>query len=231
MADEGLSCNQGQYHVVFSSPYYTFYSYPKELDYNYHKPNWIRFDSFMREDDDDLNIDGKFKYNKGKLIYFSLGTLASCKFDLMKKFVNYFSKIPHRFIISKGPLGNHYDLPDNCWGDNLVAQTKVLPIVDLAIIHGGNNSLCETFYFGKPMIVMPIFEDQIDNAQRVYEMGFGLKLNPFDCTEEELYNSIEKLLNNNVLKEKMRKIAERSKTQAKSNRMCELIEKIALQKS
>ena len=227
MGAEGLAKNQANYDIVFPSPFYTFYSYPKELDYNYYKPNWIRFDSFMREEESDFNINGKFKNNNGKLIYFSLGTLGSCKVDLMKKFVTYFSEIRHRFIISKGPLGNNYDLPENCWGENMVCQTSVLPLVDLAIIHGGNNSLCETFYFGKPMIVMPIFGDQIDNAQRVHELGFGIRLNPFHCTKEQLNDSIEKLFNDVFLNEKLNKIAERSQIQAKSNRMCELIQQIA----
>ena len=81
--------------------------------------------------------------------------------------MNYLSDSPHRFIISKGTLGDEYVLPDNCLGDNYVPQTAVLKIVDLAIIHGGNNSLCETFNFGKPMIVMPLFGDHHDNAQKV----------------------------------------------------------------
>ena len=110
----------------------------------------------------------------------------------------------------------------------MVPQTRVLPMVDLAIIHGGNNSLCETFYFGKPMIVIPLFGDQYDNAQRVQEKGFGIRMNPFTCTKEELENAIETLLNDHELNEKLKKIAERSKNNAKSNnQLCELIELVA----
>ena len=65
------------------------------------------------------------------------------------------------------------------------------------------------------MIILPLFADQFDNAQRVQEKGFGIRLNPFDCTEEELLNSIEKLLNDNELKKKLRQAVERIEREEK----------------
>ena len=106
------------------------------------------------------------------------------------RLIGFLSLSSHRFIVSKGSFGDEYELPDNFWGENFVLQTAVLKIADLAIIHGGNNSLCETFYYGKPMIVMPLSADQYDNAQRVHEKGFEIRMNPFTCTKEQLLDAI-----------------------------------------
>jgi UDP:flavonoid glycosyltransferase YjiC (YdhE family) len=57
------------------------------------------------------------------------------------------------------------------WGAKSVPQTKVILLVDLVITHGGYNTITESFYFGKRVLVLPLFEDQWDNGQRIYETG------------------------------------------------------------
>ena len=108
----------------------------------------------------------------------------------------------------------------------MVPQTKVLPKVDLVITHGGNNTVTETFYFGKPIIVMPLFVDQFDNAQRVHDKGFGIRMNPHQCTREELNNSINKLVYDDDLNLKLKKISERIQAEVKLGKVGELIEKL-----
>ena len=227
---EGLPDNtRGDTSMAYLSPYLNTYSYPLELDYTDLRPNppkFVRLDTFMIKSNEEFQIPEKLKNLPGKLIFFSMGSLSSVNVDLMKRLINYLADSPHRFIVSKGMLGDEYDLPLNCWGDNFVPQTVVLQIVDFAIIHGGNNSLCEAFYYGKPVIVMPVSADQPDNAQRVHEKGFGIRIDPFKCTKEELLEAIEKIANDNELHEKIKLIAERSQRESKSNKIVELIEEV-----
>ena len=185
---EGLSVNPNEFQWSYHSPHLNVYAYPLELDYTDlrpNPPNWVRINTIMIKPKEEFVVPEKLKNLPGKLIYFSLGSNSFMNNDLMKKLINYMSFSPHRFIVSKGKLGDEYDLPDNCWGENFVPQTAVLKIVDLAIIHGGNNSVCETFFYGKPMIVMPLQGDQLDNAQRVQEKGFGIRLDPHSCTKQQ----------------------------------------------
>ena len=144
----------------------------------------------------------------------------------MKRLVDILSKSKHRFIVSKGLLHSQYSLSDNMWGEKSVPQIQVLPLVELVITHGGNNTITETFYFGKPMIVMPLFADQYDNAQRVQETGFGLRLDPHNCTEEELLNGIENLLNDNQLKDRLNLMAMRIQTENSISRLPQMIENL-----
>ncbi|XP_054152672.1 uncharacterized UDP-glucosyltransferase YdhE-like [Oppia nitens] len=197
---------------INNSKYLNIYGYPLELDYQDIRPlpeNWYRFDNFMRSDQHlPFELPEQLRDKPGKLIYFSLGSMGGTDVDNMKRLVGILAKSKHRFIVSKGPLGDEYDLPDNMWGQPSVAQVNVLPLVDLVITHGGNNTITETFSFGKPMIVMPLFGDQFDNAQRVQEKGFGIRLDAYKCSEEELLTAIESLIEDNILAEKMQKISQ-----------------------
>ncbi|XP_054152667.1 NDP-glycosyltransferase YjiC-like [Oppia nitens] len=216
--------------LISESKYLNIYGYPLELDYLDIRPlpdNWYRFDNFMRSEQHlPFEIPEQLLDKPGKLIYFSLGSMGGTDVDNMKRLVGILAKSKHRFIVSKGPLDDEYDLPDNMWGEISVPQINVLPLVDLVITHGGNNTITETFSCGKPMIVMPLFGDQYDNAQRVHEKGFGIRLDAYKCSEEELLTTIESLVNDNILSEKLKKISQRIRTENSLTKLPEIFENL-----
>ena len=112
------------------------------------------------------------------------------------------------------------------YGDRMVPQTKVLPLVDMVIFHGGHNTLIEAFYFGKPMIVMPFSFDELDNAQKLVEEGFGIKMDPITYTKEELITNINNILDNETLSKRLKKISERIQKDAKSDKLAHIVEVI-----
>ncbi|XP_054152718.1 NDP-glycosyltransferase YjiC-like [Oppia nitens] len=205
----------------YPSPYLNLYVYPRELDYQEYQPlpeNYYRVDHLMRSDEKQSDyqfvIPETLVDKPGKLIYFSMGTMASANVANMKRLIRLLAKLEHRFIVSKGPMlgldnDKDYRLPDNMWGETTVPQIQVLPEVDLVITHGGNNSVTETMYFGKPMIVLPVFVDQLDNAQRIHDLGYGIRLDANNCTEHELREAIDKLLSDYDLLDRLRQIAQR----------------------
>ncbi|XP_054152651.1 uncharacterized protein LOC128951430 [Oppia nitens] len=211
--------------------YLNIYDFPLELDYQDIRPlpdNWYRFDNFMRQhiSSEPFELPIQLRDKPGKVIYFSLGSMGAIDVNNMKRLIAILEKSPNVFIVSKGPLGDEYDLPDNMWGQPSVPQTQVLPLVDLVITHGGNNTITECFYFGKPMIVMPLFVDQYDNAQRVDEKGFGIRLDAYKCSENELLFAIETLLANKSLAEKLQKISQRIQTENSLTKLPQLLESL-----
>jgi UDP:flavonoid glycosyltransferase YjiC (YdhE family) len=63
----------------------------------------------------------------------------------------------------------------------------------------------ESMHFGKPMIVLPLFWDQYDNAQRIHETGFGVRLATYDFEDSEIVEAIDRLLNDHELQDLLRK--------------------------
>lgn len=161
------------------SPYLNIYAYPKEMDYldiRSLPEKWKSFDHFIRftEKDDSFKIPDEFLDKPlGKLIYVSMGSMGCAHTELMKRLINILSKSPNRFIFSLGPYEEELKplLPENIWGKKFVPQIQVIEMVDLVITHGGNNTVLESLYFGKPIIVCPLFGDQFNNAQRAVEVG------------------------------------------------------------
>ena len=117
----------------------------------------------------------------GALLYLSLGSLGSADVELMQRLVDILGETAHRVIVSKGPLAEQIRLHDNMCGEGYLPQPAIMPQVDLVITHGGNNTTCEALHHGKPMVVLPIFWDQYDNAQRMHETGLGVRLATYEC--------------------------------------------------
>ena len=176
-------------------------------------------------------IDSK-TWNSYFIIFYNSGffdekihlNLFKYNFFTLNRLIGILANIKHRFIVSKGPKHQQIELPDNMWGQQSVPQIQVLPIVDLVITHGGNNTITETFYFGKPMIVMSLFSDQMDNAQRVQEKGFGLRMDQINCSKDELLTGIESLLSDKVLIEKLQNISRRIQSENSIAKLPLLIE-------
>ncbi len=100
-------------------------------------------------------------------MYLSLGSLGCMDVGLMQRLIDALATTEHRTIVSMGPLKDQMTLGPNMYGDQFLPQPSILPQCDLLITHGGNNTVCEGFHFGLPMIGLPLFWDQYDNAQRL----------------------------------------------------------------
>jgi MGT family glycosyltransferase len=215
---------------MHSSVDLNLYVYPEELDYLAQRPmspTWHRLESSVRATDEPFELPEQLSGNDQPLIYFSLGSLGSADVELMRRTIDFLSRTPYRVIVSKGPLHAEIDLPDTMWGAEFVPQTSVLPMVDLVITHGGNNTTTEALHFGKPMVVMPLFWDQYDNAQRIHEQGYGIRLDTYGHTETELHAALHQLLTDAAVKYRLAAASARIQKTRGTELAADLIEKLA----
>ncbi|HUF59099.1 MAG TPA: glycosyltransferase [Actinomycetota bacterium] len=216
---------------IHESPHLNLSIYPDAADYLRTEPlapTWHGLGSSVRDTEEPWSVPGTLldEDGDGSLVYLSLGSLGSADVDLMRRLVDVLGRTPHRYVVSKGPRAGDFDLPDNMWGEARVPQTSIIPEVDLVITHGGNNTITESLHFGKPMVVLPLFWDQYDNAQRMHELGYGLRLATYDFSDDELIGAVDGLLADETLRSNLDELGDRIRDQKGVKRAADLIEEV-----
>ncbi|MDA8436179.1 MAG: glycosyltransferase [Actinomycetales bacterium] len=216
---------------IHTSEHANLYVFPEEADYTDVRPldaTWHRMDSSVRETDQQYVVPAQVaeRPEGSALVYLSLGSLGSADVELMKRLVDVLGRTPHRYIVSKGPQAGEYELADNMVGAEFLPQTTLIPQVDVVITHGGNNTTTEALHFGKPMILLPLFWDQYDNAQRMHELGFGVRLPTYSFTEEEMDAALATVLDP-AKRAELAAIGERVRARDGLRRGADVIEQVA----
>jgi hypothetical protein len=103
-------------------------------------------------------------------------------------------------IMALGPQDDALEglpaVPNNFILRTSVPQLEVLSLCHAFVTHGGANSMHEAFTFGVPLAVVPLFGDQIMNADSVATAGAGFEFrNPLDSvTVPLLKHAVTKML-------------------------------------
>jgi len=213
--------------LIHESPWLNLTIYPDELDYPRSLAlgtHWRNLQTSVRSTDAPWSPP---EPDDRSLVYLSLGSLGSADVPLMERLVAELADTPHRYIVSKGPQHAEYELAENMLGAEFLPQTSVLPHVDAVITHGGNNTTTECMWFGKPMLVLPVFWDQHDNAQRVHETGYGRRLATYDFADGELAAALDRVLGDELLRARCNFAGERLRLQPGTVLAADLIEEIA----
>ena len=216
--------------LIHSSRWLNLYLYPRELDYARSIPiagTWHNLESSVRGSDAPWSVPEELADRDGALIYLSLGSLGSADVPLMERLVESLARTPHRYVVSKGPQHDAFELAPNMVGAEFLPQVSVLPHVDLVITHGGNNTVTECMHHGRPMVLLPIFWDQHDNAQRVAETGFGARLGTYSFSDDEISGAIDGLLADTGLATRLAHASKRLQANPGNVRAADLIERVA----
>jgi UDP:flavonoid glycosyltransferase YjiC (YdhE family) len=73
------------------------------------------------------------------------------------------------------------------------------------------------------MVVLPLFWDQYDNAQRVHETGFGRRLDTYAHEPAELRGAIDDLLADEGLRRRLAEVSGRLRAADGKERAADLI--------
>ncbi|MGT2846054.1 macrolide family glycosyltransferase [Streptococcus massiliensis] len=160
------------------------------------------------------------------IVYISLGTLLNNSPDFFKKCIQAFGNQKLSVIMSVGDkidvkeLGN---LPDNIFLAPFLPQLQILERASLFITHGGMNSVNEALYYGVPMLVVPMGNDQPRVAQQVADVHVGKRLNKRGLTVQQLQEAAGELLEDKSYQKRAQDFQNKCQTAGGNQKIAQLI--------
>ncbi|NXD84840.1 UD11 glucuronosyltransferase, partial [Halcyon senegalensis] len=102
------------------------------------------------------------------------------------------------------------NLPKNVKLVKWLPQNDLLahPKTRAFITHGGSHGVYEGICNAVPMLLMPLFGDQMDNAKRVESRGAGLTLNILEMTSKDISTALKAVINDKKYKENIKRLSD-----------------------
>lgn len=125
-------------------------------------------------------------------VYVALGTFLSHRVDVLKGIAEALRKVGARAAMAIGSMPKHElgPIPDDWIVARELPQVAMLQYADLAIHHGGNNSVQECLGTGVRQLVLPFSTDQFANAADLERVGVASVLAPNKISAVELTDAI-----------------------------------------
>jgi len=155
------------------------------------------------------NATEKIVKKRDKLIYISMGTVNNDMMPFYKICISAFKETDYQVIMSVGnmvDLEKFGDVPENVSVFSYVDQIAVLQKADVFVSHCGMNSVSESLYFSVPLVMMPQTSEQKGVAERVLQLGAGIK--PDKADAPSVLGAVNKILTDCSYKKNAAKIAE-----------------------
>ncbi|NXQ98788.1 UD11 glucuronosyltransferase, partial [Sagittarius serpentarius] len=102
------------------------------------------------------------------------------------------------------------NLPKNVKLVKWLPQNDLLahPKARAFITHGGSHGVYEGICNAVPMVLMPLFGDQMDNAKRVESRGAGVTLNILEMTSKDISTALKAVINDKKYKENIKRLSD-----------------------
>ncbi|XP_037932804.1 UDP-glycosyltransferase UGT5-like [Teleopsis dalmanni] len=147
-----------------------------------------------------VDIKGILDNSENGVIYFCLGSnvkpshvtenTAKIMFEVLSHL--------HYDVLWKWENAKVPGIAKNIYFSSWLPQDDILahPNVKLFITHAGQGSIAESLYHGVPMICIPFFGDQLQNARYVERSGYGLYMDHTNITSNDFKNTITEVVLN-----------------------------------
>ena len=219
---------------IAESPWLNVALYPEAVDYARSRPlgpTWHRIGSSIRPAPGPWAAPASLP-GDGPLVYVSMGSLGSADPDLVGRLLDALGGTRFRVVMSLGPqadevVAGRLTLPPNVVGAEYLPQPAILPAVDAVVTHAGNNTFTECLHHGRPMVAMPLFWDQHDNARRVAELGLGHRLDAYRSSGADLVAALDDLLADTGRRDRLASIARTVQADPGPERAATLILRLA----
>jgi UDP:flavonoid glycosyltransferase YjiC (YdhE family) len=89
----------------------------------------------------------------------------------------------------------------------------------------------ETLHHARPMVCLPLFWDQYDNAQRMDELGLGVRLPPYTFEARDLLDAIDRLTADEGLRDRLGQMADKRRADPGRLLAADLIQRLARERA
>jgi MGT family glycosyltransferase len=162
-------------------------------------------------------------------VYVSFGTVIGGRPEIFAKLEAVCADLHVQIILTDGGNGARYSLKHrdaNIFVD-YAPQRELLKVCDVFVTHGGANSFADGIEAATPMLVIPFFTDQFDQAHYVERLGIGLQLRRDEVTEASLAAALARLLDDKQAMRARMRTMRRSDPDESNRTVADLAERLA----
>lgn len=128
----------------------------------------------------------------------NLRTLLSADSKLLEITVDALGSLPVHAVVALGSddavASWTGPRPANVHLASFVPQRRLLGSCDLFLTHAGFSGVRESLSAGVPMVALPLFSDQPENAARIDELGLGVRVETAGLTPDALAGVVRQVL-------------------------------------
>jgi UDP:flavonoid glycosyltransferase YjiC (YdhE family) len=115
----------------------------------------------------------------GELVYATFGTVAAqLGYDPYRALLDAVDGLDVPVLLTTGGASDLGPTPPNVTVERWVPQIEALARARLVVCHGGSGTVLGALAAGVPLVIMPLFVDQLTNAERLAAAGAARAVTP-----------------------------------------------------